>query len=525
MTRAMPPTRRLRALCLAAASVLLAPAAAAHAQPPPTTPAFADEFTGTTLDLTRWSHRLSGVKRNDGTFTPDAVSVGGGALTIKTTTVAGVDGAPDQHFSGMIGTFRNGAAGFEQRYGYFEARMRFRSTPGQWSAFWLQSPTIGIPIGDPAAAGTEMDIAEHRAECVTAPAPTPAATCGPGNDITDRIQSAQVWDGYAAGVSKAAVSLSDPLPGLGNGSFHTYALRWTPDDLTFYVDDAEVWSQTSPISRRSQYLILSSEVGAFFAGAIPAGGYGSSLTSTTDMQVDYVRVWALPTAPSSTGAPTASGTPAVGGTLACSPGSWSGDPAPVFDYQWLRDGAAIAGAAAAAASYTVSLEDQGHALSCRVTARNVAGTASARSDELRVPDPPPPPILPRTLAPAPPPPPAIDRLAPGAVLSGSRSQRLGTTVAVTIACPDEACLAAAAGAVRVPRVGRARARTFSLAAPRAAIARGGRLTVRLRLSRAARGAMRRALRAGRRITVTVEVEAADRAGNVRALTRRIALRL
>ncbi len=521
MTRAMPPTRRLMALCLAAASVLLAPAAAAHAQPPPTTPTFADEFTGTALDLARWSHRLTGVVRNDSTITPDAVSVGGGMLTIKTYTELG------ENFSGMISTLRNGAVGFEQTYGYFEARMKFNSAPGQWSAFWLQSPTIGNPIGDPATAGVEMDIAEHRARCVQAPDPTPAATCAADNDITDRIQMAQIWDGYQPGVSKAAVALSEPLPGLGNGSFHTYALRWTPDDLTFYVDNAEVWSQTSPISRRSQYLILSSEVWDDFAGAIPPGGYGPLATSTTDVQVDHVRVWALPSPPSSTGAPTASGTPAVGSALSCSPGSWSGDPAPALEYEWLRDGATIAGATTA--GYSVASADQGHTLSCRVTATNVAGSASARSDELRVPEPPPAPVpapvpVARVLAPAPLPP-AIDRLAPRALLSGSRSQQLGRTIAVTIACPDEACLTAATGAVRVPRVGRTRARTLSLTARRAAIAQGGRLTVRLRLSQAARRAIRRALRAGRRVAVTLEVEASDRAGNVRTLTRRVTLRL
>jgi hypothetical protein len=78
--------------------------------------------------------------------------------------------------------------------------------------------------------------------------------------------------------------------------------------MTFYYDGAAIWSTSGPISRRSQYLILSSEVGQFFAGAIPAGGYGSRETSRTNMQVDYVRVWArsaqdAPTTGASTAAP------------------------------------------------------------------------------------------------------------------------------------------------------------------------------------------------------------------------------
>jgi beta-glucanase (GH16 family) len=246
---------------------------------------WSNEFNGTILDHTRWTYRASG-PRFDGIDTPDAVSVGNGVLTIKTYTEAG------QHFTGMIGTQKFGLMGFEQTYGYFEARVKFNNLPGQWSAFWLQSPTLGSPVGDPATAGVEMDVAEHRARCVAAPSPTPPETCAPDNDISNRIQQALIWDGYGAD-SKAAVKLSDPLPGLGNGSWHTWALRWTPTELTFYYDGAATWSVTDPIARRSQFMILSSDVGQFFAGAIPAAGYGSREASTTTTQFDYVRVWSL----------------------------------------------------------------------------------------------------------------------------------------------------------------------------------------------------------------------------------------
>jgi hypothetical protein len=246
---------------------------------------WSDEFDGPTLDLTRWSYRATG-PRLDAIVTPDAVSVGAGALTIKTYSELG------NHYVGMVSTYKNGPVGFEQRYGYFEARVRFNNAPGQWSAFWLQSPTLGNPIGDPATAGVEMDIAEHRTRCVAAPAPTPPETCAPDNDIADRIQQAHIWDGYGPD-SKSAVRLSDPLPGLGNGSWHTWALRWTPTEVTFLYDGVPTWSTTNPVSQRSEYIILSSDVGAFFAGAIPPEGYGSRLTSTATTEYDYVRVWAL----------------------------------------------------------------------------------------------------------------------------------------------------------------------------------------------------------------------------------------
>ncbi|MDX6708750.1 MAG: hypothetical protein QOI48_4596 [Solirubrobacteraceae bacterium] len=272
-------------LCAAALAAPTGSGTLAVAQAQVGIPTWSEEFNGTSLDLARWGYRASG-PRHDGTLTPDAVSVGAGALTIKTYTEA------SQHYSGMISTQVVAAAGFEQTSGYFEARVKFNSRAGQWSAFWLQSPTMGNPMGDPATAGVEMDIAEHRTRCVTAPSPTPPATCGPNKDISNRTQQAQIWNGYAAG-TQASVKLTSALTGLGNGSWHTWALRWTSTTLTFYYDGIATWSQTSPISRRSQYIILSSEVGAFFAGTIPPGGYGTRQTSTTNMQVDYVRAWTL----------------------------------------------------------------------------------------------------------------------------------------------------------------------------------------------------------------------------------------
>ena len=263
--------------------------AGASAQPPPGVGAqtWSDDFRGTTLDRERWSYRATG-ERADGVLTPKAVSVNDGLLTIKTYT----DGA-GKHHSGMISTDPDDSTrGFAQTYGYFEARVKFNDAPGQWSAFWMQTPTNGDPPKDPAKAGVEMDIAEHRVRCVTPPPPMDPRICRSSDGITDRARQALIWDGYDAD-SKSAVSLSDPLPGLSNDSWHTWGLRWTPTGLTFYYDDLPIWSKPGPISRRSQFMILSSEVGEFFAGSIPGDGYGSFSTSTTAMQVDYVRAWAL----------------------------------------------------------------------------------------------------------------------------------------------------------------------------------------------------------------------------------------
>ncbi len=74
--------------------------------------------------------------------------------------------------------------------------------------------------------------------------------------------------------------------------------------------------------------------------------------------------------PASTGAPTLTGTPAPGQTLTCSTGSWSGNPSG-FAYAWLRDGQPIAGQSGS--TYVVQSADQGHSISCQVTASNGGG--------------------------------------------------------------------------------------------------------------------------------------------------------
>jgi len=78
--------------------------------------------------------------------------------------------------------------------------------------------------------------------------------------------------------------------GLGQ-SFHIYGVEWTETEYRFFVDGRLTWT-ASPVSRRPQYIILSSEVhDRSWAGTAPAEGYGSLGTSRTKMVVDYVRFY------------------------------------------------------------------------------------------------------------------------------------------------------------------------------------------------------------------------------------------
>jgi hypothetical protein len=75
--------------------------------------------------------------------------------------------------------------------------------------------------------------------------------------------------------------------------------------------------------------------------------------------------------PSATGEGEA--TQSVGTTLTCTSGGWEGSP--IFSYQWLRNGAPIAGAASD--EYKITASDEGTAMQCQVTATNAGGSVVA----------------------------------------------------------------------------------------------------------------------------------------------------
>ena len=228
-----------------------------------------DEFDGLDYDRAKWTFMYPGPSR-EAVNTPEAISVADGALSIHIFSDQGTS------YSALLSTLGN----FETTYGYFESRIRFHNTTGNWCAFWIQSPTIGTPMGNTAVAGTEIDVIEHRYWDYF-------------DDLTNHMTMNLNWDGYGAGrqnIYKHAVP-PDGAPSLQD-NWHTYGVLWTSAGYTFYLDDRQVWTTTTAISQRPEHLWLSCEVqGASWAGGVPPEGYGSRATSVTRMDVDWVRAW------------------------------------------------------------------------------------------------------------------------------------------------------------------------------------------------------------------------------------------
>jgi beta-glucanase (GH16 family) len=228
-----------------------------------------EEFNGTKLDPSKWT-AYSGPRRG-ARNTPDAVAVANGVLTITTFSEDSL------HYTGFVDT----AEKFLTSFGWFEARIRFESSPGEWGAFWIQTPTMGNPVDNVSVAGAEIDVVEHR------------ATDSAGVDISNSYAINLHWNGYGAfhrhegGLGSPPTSTS-PL----QGGWHTYAVLWTAEGYTFFLDGTRQWATQSGASHRPEFIKLTCEVqNASWAGSIPAGGYRPLGKSATRMQVDWVRVW------------------------------------------------------------------------------------------------------------------------------------------------------------------------------------------------------------------------------------------
>ena len=131
-----------------------------------------DNFDGTQLDTTKW--KAETYFRRAAQNSAEAVTVKDGILALLTYTENG------KNFTGFLSS----KGKYETAFGYFESRIRFHTTPGEWGAFWVHTPSMGKPLGDPAKAGTEIDIMEHR------------SVDDKGKDISNMYVMNLHWDGY-----------------------------------------------------------------------------------------------------------------------------------------------------------------------------------------------------------------------------------------------------------------------------------------------------------------------------------------
>jgi len=231
---------------------------------------WADEFNGDSLNTNYWNIE-SGARRL-AVNTPAAVSVTNGCLVLTTYSEDGTN------YAGFIDT----RSKVLNCYGYYEARIQFNNSPGNWSAFWLQSPFIGRTnsLNNPGN-GVEIDVFEHRNVTLR------------GTNWIDGGDHALHWNGYDKRFHRSS-EFFDAHLGVASG-FHTYGFLWTTNQYVFSVDGRTTWTTNYLISSTPEFVLLTSEIETkSWGGDVPTGGYPDRAHSQIKMLVDYVRYYAPP---------------------------------------------------------------------------------------------------------------------------------------------------------------------------------------------------------------------------------------
>jgi beta-glucanase (GH16 family) len=163
------------------------------------------------------------------------------------------------------------AGKFTQAYGRYEARMKLPRGQGMWPAFWMLGNNIGS-VGWPTSG--EIDIMENVGY---EPGTVHGTLHGPGYSGSGGIGAAY---GLPAGQAFA-------------DGFHTFAVDWAPNSITWSVD-GRVYQTRTPADTAGKgqwvfdhpfYIILNLAVGGYWPGD-PDG----STSFPQQLVVDYVHV-------------------------------------------------------------------------------------------------------------------------------------------------------------------------------------------------------------------------------------------
>ena len=158
------------------------------------------------------------------------------------------------------------------QYGRIEARIKMPQGVGTWPAFWMLGGDLldGVPWPECG----EIDIMEFR------------------GDIPDRSTSAIHGPTTPPGSGLGAAFLS--YDSLSNG-YHTYAIEWKKNSLTFIVDGRVTGTFSSAdtgsrgwVYNQKFFLILNLAMGGTYAGE-----YIDPMVNQAQLHVDYIRFYSV----------------------------------------------------------------------------------------------------------------------------------------------------------------------------------------------------------------------------------------
>ena len=278
-----------------------------------------DEFEGTSIDLSKWSHEVNcygGGNSEAQCYTANASNsyVADGSLHIVAINEpysgpADKDDHPNYHAddksvtkdytSARLRTLGKG----DWRYGRFEVRAKFPKGQGTWGAAWML-PTDWV-YGEWASSG-EIDIVE-AVNLGTVSDEYPASQKQAEAKLLETrihgtLHYGKEWPANVySGQSYRLAANENPADG-----FHVYAIEWEQGEIRWYMDGKHYATQTAkgwysesavgvlaesdaPFNQRFHF-IVNLAVGGDWAGKVNEKGIDASVFPQT-LEIDYVRVY------------------------------------------------------------------------------------------------------------------------------------------------------------------------------------------------------------------------------------------
>jgi beta-glucanase (GH16 family) len=260
---------------------------------------------GSTYPLV-WSDEFDGTALNDANWTPEILP----AYSFNNEVQSYTDSSNNLRVEGgslLIQAKKSGTSWTSARinsqnkrifkYGKIEFRAKLPSGIGPWPAAWMLGNNISTSSWP--ACG-EIDVMEWRGIPTSDANTVGHALHSPSRNGSNPLQPS------------SRTPVSNP-----STQFHTYAVLWESDKVTFSVDGVDVTPLTpvdQPAFQKEFFLILNLAMG----GSYVSNTIDPSLTSAS-YEVDYVRVYqassTTSTAPSAPSQPTFSGVTSTGFTV------------------------------------------------------------------------------------------------------------------------------------------------------------------------------------------------------------------
>lgn len=212
---------------------------------------WSEEFTGTSLNMSRWRAENVAWPHNAELeyYLPQQATVHDNVLEIK---------GERRNFGGrqFVSARIDTSPSFAQQYGRFEARMWVPGGKGYWPAFWLLPATGAWP--------PEIDIMETIGS-----RPNTVYMTHHWGTVTNVMSNGITWDG----------------PNFTTG-YHRFAVEWSPSKVDWFVDGVLRFTTVNNFPHEQMYIILNLAIG----GTLP-GNPDANTVFPKSLFVDWVRVY------------------------------------------------------------------------------------------------------------------------------------------------------------------------------------------------------------------------------------------